>query len=423
MARKVGIGLPGVGHAYPKGVGGGPAPTFLSVLGSGSPNTNTLTETAASQYYGQIGGANAIGSKVATEAPAQRSWRAGIIKEGAALVTQQTRLTGNCSWRTRINGADGTVIVVIPGGAIATGSSVVYSDTTHTDAIADGDLVCNAIYFDAIGSGFLVNPHIGYTYETTGSADTYLSGAPATVTNYSTTALRHLGMTGLGAQATVDCAVPAPVAGTLSRLQMHLTVAGTAPKAFSTRINGVAGQCTVPLTSTGLLEDTTHTDAVALDDLIVHQLLGTGTTPQYDGFGCRFSSTTSGQAPVLAHGASGGQGGNGVAPANFWSGFNTLRRNNVEGEARNAIQRACVVDRLGVRVSANTNVGDLSLVVRRAAGTLNGVTVITALATGVFTDTTHTDAFAQGDAITTMSPQGQDTGTIFQAISWRQTIS
>ena len=121
--------------------GGGPPAVFRSVLGSGSPTSNTLNDTGSGTWFGPFGGRNAIvtsaGTKNTVEAYNQRGFRAGIISELCTILAQQTR-TAVSAWRTRINGAYGNSIAQNPGGAIGAGSYVVYADATHTDAMTLG---------------------------------------------------------------------------------------------------------------------------------------------------------------------------------------------------------------------------------------------------------------------------------------------
>lgn len=403
-----------------QGVGG--TVTYRTIVGSGSPSSNTLNDTGAATWFGQIGGTNAIvtsaNPKSLSEAAVARKWLACVLKEGAMLVTQQTR-TAQSVWKTRKNGADGNISVVNPGGAISTGSSAVFTDPTNIDVIADGDLVNNALSFDA-DPGFMVSPHIGYTLETSTQSDVYFSGYNATAVNYSTSALRMVGMTGLLSLATVELGASMPVAGTLDRLQTHLTVAGTAPKAFSSRKNGVIGNSSVPMTSAALLEDPTNVDAFVAGDLLQFQVLGAGTTPSIDGVGCRIKSSTKNVAPVVSHGTA-PIGGNGSA--SYWSGFNQLRRNNVEGESRNAIPHAGVLSRTGINVAANANADDVAVTVRRAAADLNGSVIIPAGQTGVFTDPTNVDAFVAEEAVTHKAGANQAVGTTFAALSYQYEVA
>ena len=401
------------------GGGGGPPAVFRSVLGSGSPTSNTLNDTGSGTWFGPFGGRNAIvtsaGTKNTVEAYNQRGFRAGIISELCTILAQQTR-TAVSAWRTRINGAYGNSIAQNPGGAIGAGSYVVYADATHTDAVADGDLVNTALDYSS-DAGFMVCPYVGANFETSTASQTWFAFATAASISYSTSALRYIGLTGSALQLTTSMGAPMPLAGVFSRAQIVVTAGGAVTKLFSTNINGVIGNCSVPMDAIALLEDATHTDAVVQGDLVQGQLSGGGTTTGYVGGAVMFSSTAANCSPVIAHGV-GDVGGNGIAPASFWSGFNQLRRNNVEAESRTAIAHACVASRISVNVVANINAGDLSMVSRVSGATMNQAAIIPAGVAAVFTDATHTDAMTLGSNLTHMSDQAQDAGTKFCAISY-----
>lgn len=417
MGIQLGIGI-GSRRAVGSGGGGGPT-VFRSVLGAGSPSSNTLNDTASGTWFGPFGGKNAIetgaGTKNATEAYAQRRFRAGIISELCTILAQQTR-TVSSAWRTRINGAYGNSIAQNPGGAISAGSYVVYADATHTDAVADGDLVNTALDYSA-DAGFMVNPYVGATFETTTASQTWFAFSALANVNYSTSALRYIGLTGYGAQQTTTMGAQMPLAGVFSRAQIVVTAGGAVTKLFSTNINGVIGNCSVPMDSIALLEDATHTDAVVQGDLVQGQLSGGGLSTGYVGGAVMFSSIAANASTVIAHG-NGNIGGNGIAPASFWSGFNQLRRNNVEAESRTAIAHACVASRISVNVVANINAGDISMVSRVSGATMNQTAIIPAGVAAVFTDATHTDALTLGSNLTHMSDQAQVAGTTFCAISY-----
>ena len=417
MGIQLGIGI-GSRRAVGSGGGGGPT-VFRSVLGAGSPSSNTLNDTASGTWFGPFGGKNAIetgaGTKNTVEAYAQRLFRAGIISEMCTILAQQTR-TAASAWRTRINGAYGNSIAQNPGGAIGAGSFVVYADTTHTDAVADGNLVNMALDYSA-DAGFMVNPYVGATFETSTASQTWFAFSALVNVNYSTSALRYIGLTGYGAQNTTTMGAQMPLAGVLSRAQIVVTAGGAATKLYSTNINGVIGNCSVPMGSIAMLEDATHTDAISVGDLVQSQLSGAGVTTGYIGGSVLFSSTSANGSPVISQG-NGNIGGNGTAPANFWSGFNQLRRNNVEAESRTAVAHACIASRISANVAANANAGDISLVSRVSGVTMNQAAVITAGVAAVFTDTTHTDALTLGSNLTHMSDQAQVAGTTFCAISY-----
>lgn len=400
--------------------------TFMSIVGSGAPGSNTFNITDAQTWYGQIGGTNGIvndaNPKSLTELNVQRRWQAGILSDGVLILAQQTRLQPS-AWRTRINGAYGEILVLNPGGAITTGSAVVYRDATHSDAVANNDMVNVALDISAEGAaGFAVNPHVGFSLESVSQSDGWCSFFRIAPINFSISTIRYVGYTGLGTQVTTPVGAASPIACTMDRFQILVSTPGSVTKLYSSNVNGAAGNLVCVMDSAALIEDATHIDAIAEGDLIQGQLTGGGTTPAYIGGGVRMRSATANQSAVISHGTS-PIGGNGIAPANFWAGFNHLRRNNSDGESRNAIVRACLTRRVAVNVAANVETEPLTVSTRRSAVNLNGVVTIPAGQVGVFTDVTHTDAFLPDENVNMTSPITQAAGTTFGAISYRYEVT
>jgi hypothetical protein len=415
----------------------GPIFIFKSFLGSGSGQSNTLGAVAAATWYSSIGSPECIIQFDAptpyTEAAVQRRWQAGVLKSGSMLITQVVakNMTRTLAMRTRINGAYGQINVPYAGAAINTGGALVLIDATHTDSVAAGDLVNNALDFSA-GSGnandFSVIPHFGFMFESTEQTDTWFSAISVAPTSFSTTPVRYVGLSSLNVQQTTPTAAYIPVAGVWDRLQCNIATAGGANRTATLDIDGAVGNSVIPMTSTGLLEDATHTDAITAGQKVSYaaRASAAGLNSSIQGWGVRFKSAEPNVSVLTAAGNS-PQGGNGISPGNFWSLYNHLRRNNVPGESRLSIPAAGVSSKLTVIVTANTMTTDIFLAtVKGASGSFpiqNCNVPIAAGVTGVLTDATHTDSWVAGDNISNYSPMSQDSTTTFQSISLKWTAA
>jgi len=96
------------------------------------------------------------------EASAQQKIRAPGALKGLHFQCYFNQRTSASVIRSRVNGANGTLVVTIP--ASTTGF---FEDTTHSDALADGDLVC---WSWAVGAG-------------SGNPATFLAGINCTIVN------------------------------------------------------------------------------------------------------------------------------------------------------------------------------------------------------------------------------------------------
>ncbi len=189
--------------------------------------------------------------------------------------------------------------------------------------------------------------------------------------------------------------------------------ATTGASTLTLRKNGGNGNqtITIPAGQTGLFRDTTHTDAVAVSDLINGQVVvGAGGTLTFTFVGVGFKSTLGAINDIGAQGTS-------VASATFFSPIGFL-----SSATESAVQIVhgfpAALSRLGCLVTANTCAGTSTVNLRINGVNGNQVLSIGAGATGWFTDTTHTDQLGAADKLAyEVSPNTGSLSIVFFALT------
>ena len=207
-------------------------------------------------------------------------------------VVSRLLATANSTVVLRKNGANGNETFSI--GANTTGA---FSDATDTDSIASGDKIAVGI---TPGSTALVITIIAATFSSTNMSNTVthmlsfqdLSSQPTvTGTYYSTPS---------GVTAYKTSSYNSTEANSKLRLRKAFTVnnfatfvTGGGGGTLNSRKNGANGNITVNLNvgSAQLVQDTTHSDNLAVGDDFDWQFSDTGTNYSYDFYSCDFTST------------------------------------------------------------------------------------------------------------------------------------
>ena len=200
-------------------------------------------------------------------------------------------------------------------------------------------------------------------------------------------------------------------AGTLSRLWVNiLTNDHTASSTLRVRKAAANGNlvCTVPSSSTGVFEDVTNSDSVAVDDLMNLQfVIGTGGTV----FTCNvirlhFTATT-GHVTVFSNTSVNVSGNDVYTSIVGPTGGTTSENNNTT-----RIPFACTFRNIGMYVSANTR--DAAVTIRSRVNTADGAQSfsIPSTSTGWFEDASNTDSIAAGDLINFKGVTAGTTGTV-----------
>lgn len=210
-----------------------------------------------------------IGAGVASmTTEADTSWKARAaytVKNLSIRVVSNTISGGSSTFSSRKNGASGNLSISI--GAGVTG---LLQDTTHSDSLEDGDLynyemdVYNggtSLEYTLAVAQFQTSTNAGFL----GAGGEVILVAMDEPYYYSVIASASVTATESSAQYRTR------VAGTLSNLLIYI-VASMEMAGFEVtlRINGAAGNLvvTVPAMETGYFEDTTHSDSLAVEDLV-----------------------------------------------------------------------------------------------------------------------------------------------------------
>lgn len=256
--------------------------TFKRLQGHRSQNYSSTTTN-----YLNFGDASLIGQT--TEAKYQfKTYTAGTLKDGYTRLAANTRDSAT-TLKSRINGADGTIAISIT--ASTTGA---FTDTVHTDAVAISDLIGMSVT-GAAGSGTNQLDTWGYELETTSNKSLmytqYDSYSASAGTTYYLTLEADTQVT-----SEAETQLKAQFAQTLSNLQIYVSAnAASGAGTFCVRKGGADQAVTISIGAgtTGLLEDTTHSVSIAVNDLINTKITGgSGGATSFTSFGLMVEDTT-----------------------------------------------------------------------------------------------------------------------------------
>jgi len=165
----------------------------------------------------------------------------------------------------RKNAVNGNQTITIPASTTGT-----FSDTTHSDSLVSGDLVCSGIYTGS--GGYFSLSGIAYQLQHASSNVPILGSfcASAVGTGGSPYYLNILGMLQAVANETY-CQYKVRTAGTLSNLRLYVSAnALDQSTPVYSRVNANNGQQSLSIgaSATGSFEDTTHTDSVSAGNTI-----------------------------------------------------------------------------------------------------------------------------------------------------------
>ena len=383
----------------------------------------------ATQFFWPLGGQFGLwGVGSATEAQNENLLRGGGSFTGFAVnvIANAYAPTANIVCGTRISGANGNLTTTTAAGATG-----IFTDTTHTDTIANGTVYdWYQTYPTQFNKAFTVTTVVVAYSATTGTGAMYgWSAATASGTTASAASTNYfspgVGGTASGAAGEVTTEGVANeelvrAAGTLSNMGRRiLTNGNTNTATLTSRINAAAGNQTISIGAgtTGFVEDTTHSDAIAAGNTI-DQRLATGaakvnlvtlldqflfvpTGTSFDVFGeislaqCGFAQGgVSNYVPIF---------GNNFTP--------TGTETNAQMPSLFAIN---AISHLRAQIPSNSSTTAPAMWFRKNGGNANETLTIGAGATGTFEDTTHTDSTIVGDkmAISMINASANNTVTV-----------
>lgn len=341
-------------------------------------------------------GVNSSGLSNATEANRQVPFRAAGILSLLQILCDAVGTTRSVTLRKA--GADQSLIVTMTDTTAG-----LYTDAVHSVAVAAGDLMNMKTVFT--GATFVKS--IVMNFMANGAHAWFFTIASALTFNTATTVF-------LGPNGTAAAVVPATEAfaqhknraGACGIIATHMyasanTWSGTTT--FRIRVNGVNGNNLITLgaSTTGLIEDTAHTDSLVDGDLYcwtITTAAGAGLLT-LNSLGMTIV-TTAGQVSndVASRNSAGTARAAGAGQTFYWIAGGT---SVAAAEADAKIQHgfAARLSRLRCVVTANTYTGAATLVTRINGANGNQSVSITAATTGYFEDTTNTDTVGPTDDV------------------------
>lgn len=331
----------------------------------------------------------------ATEANAQIIYRAGGVVSQLVVNISANTITAATTVRTRINAANGSVLISI--GSSATG---VFEDVSNTDTITAGDKLDYRIITGGTGTSITIKNIIS-SYAATTNSYQRLTVTTSAFSTASVSRFQYIaGRSDVNATETNrDYLIK--TAGTLKHLMSYISTNARASSAttIDIRINAASGTQTfsVPASTTGFFEDSTNTDAVAVDDLINYRVTtGAGT----GNFTCATISvaleTTNSKFALPTH--------HDAATTTLTTTIKYATLGNspgylytTESDAQAKIKFGFTASFLSINLSTFTG-GD-TITFRLRINGADGNSVISATGSGEWTDTTHTDTIAVDDLV------------------------
>lgn len=251
--------------------------TGTSVTAIKLASRNGSTSTNNTTVYHALSGATAL---QITEANAQSKVQtAGTLKQLFCNVESNGRST-TCTVRSRVNTANGNMVISITGGTTG-----LLEDTSNTDTVAADDL-CN-YSFQTLGSGGTIAFGVVGAATLEGTDITACAGWNNAIAA-GATVYGSIGGDGAAAAAPTtesQKASKALAAYTASRMTLNVSANGiTTTSTWRLRKNSADGNqvISIALGATGQLQDTTNTDDFTASDTINYQLVvgAVGTTMQ-----------------------------------------------------------------------------------------------------------------------------------------------
>lgn len=209
----------------------------------------------------------------AVEARVQMTLRTAGEFSNLAVIVASNANTGTSTVFLRKNTANGNLNVSIP--TVTTGT---FEDTTNTDSIASGDLVCLQVITGATGTLGITN----FSTQFSASSNTSQKLISTNDANFSTDSVTNFaplsGSLAWGATE-ANCQTKFRTAGTIKNAALFVRVnSRTTTSTIGTRKNGAAGALSISIGAavTGILEDTTNSDTIVSTDLACY-FITTGT--------------------------------------------------------------------------------------------------------------------------------------------------
>jgi hypothetical protein len=330
-----------------------------------------------------------------SEATAQMNMRSPGIFSGFYVRITANTYTATSTWVFRKNTANGNQTFSI--NAAATGE---FTDAVNTDSVVAGDIIDGQVS-GGTGTSITISQAAVIFSANAGTVKRFAQWATCTSSTNNTLTLPLSGPATSSANAT-DLAVSFTVGtpGILQNLYVRVIAnTNTLATTVSTRLNSGAGTLTTSIatTLTGVFEDTSHTDPVAVGDLVNYNFsTGAGSGA------CTFRNaveffTNSNQSHFICGGGS--TTTQLKAVTTFYGIGGNLTADTTEANLKCKAQLPMLLSGLQIRVVTNTVTATSTLTLRKNGANATQTNSIGSGATGLFQDSTHTDLIIATDEL------------------------
>lgn len=373
----------------------------IAAIGAGANTATTSKTTSAASYYGPFAGVFVYAAANTTEGLGQVKNRGASTLQNININVITNARVAASTFSSRKNTAAGNQSVSV--GAGATG---VFTDNTHTDSLADGDLYnYNWLTATDAGAHALAVSSAGaqlsmagqaFVILNTGSYQSSGTGLGQSSTAYSPFA--GMALTGSGSFNTTETNAQQPAIESATLSNMYFAGASSTSNGAQFRKNTANGNQVHPGTTGNpiVLEDTTHTDSVVSGDVFnMKQVTGSFQSYQPAVLAVKYLGSTTNQCPLYGGGAL----VTGTGATAFWPPAGVTSNLSTEAATQFACPSAGTLSTAYAKLTVNTIGSGQTWQVRINGSNGNQAVSLTASTTGVFKDITHTDSVAVGDLL------------------------
>lgn len=328
------------------------------------------------------------------------SKRTSIHRTAGVFSNLQINVTANdraaTTFRTRKGTADANLLITVTGSTTG-----LFEDNSNTDTVTAGD---DWHARTVGGSGGTV-----FTYRI---ASVLFSATTNTVKRFNTTWGANLstastayphGMFSSSSntpRTESDIQIKSINACSLKNLCVYVVVnTRSTTTTYRTRVNGSNGNLLVSATAstTGTLEDTSNTDSLSAGDLVNFLITtGTGTgNVGHETIACDWESTD--ETYQFINGSNAGVTFSTLSTTYFFASAGTLNTGTTESDVQGEANVAVTLSKMECYVKTNTITAASTLRLRKNSADGNQVVSVTASTTGLFTDSSNSDAIVATD--------------------------
>lgn len=302
--------------------------------------------------------------------------------------------------------ADGNQVVTIPAATTGT-----FEDTTHSDALSDGDYICWHLHEDAAAGG----ARILFTHSLFNNANTYsFQGAADTLTLGTDTSVCIGGQYTSATES--DVQFTARVAGTIDYFRVTLVTAAGTDRTIYVRKNGGNTAITVTITAGTSGEYTDYANSFSFVSGDTLDIRGTGVSGSVYTLNYSFRLNSGYRFSINSNGMTVGTLNNVTCYLELEGESYDWAGRTVEGNYQFKIPATMYAQKLFVKVRSNTH--DVADTIRTRKNGANGALSVSipATTTGDFEDTANTDSLVDGDLFCYQGVFANGAGSIYPTI-------